>query len=256
MLFAAVALVFIMQAFIAIKLKNRFRDLDRKFERIHSNQHTQSKLLQERINSTSLEIQNTASLTALNLNYPVFLGGWSIDSFFARWLSQFLLENRPQCIVEIGSGSSTTLIARTMELLGENKVAHFSVDHDIKYLEITRNIVKLNKLEDRVTFVHAPLVYYEEIDMLWYESLAKTLVGNKIDLLIVDAPPGQMQPLSRYPAIPLLRPLLNDHCTIVLDDANRDEELQIVENWIKEMPELSLETIKCGHGIAILTREC
>lgn len=257
MLFSMLVFVFLMQVFIALKLRDRFRDLDRRFEKIDSNQlfaASQAQLLEKKIDSTSLEIQNTTSLTALDLKYPVFIGGWSIDSFLGRWLSQFLLENRPQCIVEIGSGSSTTLIARTMELLGENNIAHFSIDHDKKYLEITREIAKLNNLADRIEFIHAPLVNYEEINMLWYESLSKTLNGHKIDLLIVDAPPGQTQPLSRYPAMPLLAPLLNEHCTVVLDDAIRSEEQEIAHLWEKENPTFSLELILEGHGMAILSR--
>ena len=257
-LLLTVVLIFTIQVFIALKLKDKFCDLDRRFEKIDYNQlalKSQANLLVKKVDFTSLEIQNTTALTALGLKYPVFLGGWSIDSFLGRWLSQHLLENRPQCIVEIGSGSSTTLIARTMELLGENNITHFSVDHDKRYLDITRDITKLNGLEDRIEFIHAPLVHYEEIDMLWYESLSKTLNGHKIDLLIVDAPPGQIQPLSRYPAMPLLVSLLNEHCTVVLDDASRDEEQQIAHRWTKENPTFNLEIIQEGHGMAILSRQ-
>lgn len=253
----AVILVIIIQVFIALKLKDRFRDLDRRLEKIDLKQlkaSSETQLLGKKIDSASLEIQNTTSLAALNLKYPVFLGSWSIDSFLGRWLSQFLLENRPQCIVEIGSGSSTTLIARTMELLGEDDIKHFAVDHDNRYLEITRSIAKLNNIENRIEFIHAPLVHCEEVNKLWYESLANTLSGHKIDLLIVDAPPGQIQPLSRYPAMPLLAPLLNDHCTVVLDDASRTEEQEIAHLWEKENPTFNLELVLEGHGMAVLSR--
>ncbi len=218
-----------------------------------SNRESNAKLSTTIVNS-GLEGVNATCLASLGLKFPVFLGDWSIDSFLGRQLIQLLLEQRPKCIVELGSGSSTILIARALELLGENDVTHIAVDHEEKYLGLTRDIAALNGVSDRVEFLHCPLVRYESLDKLWYGGLAEKLADRKIDLLIIDGPPGTLQPMSRYPAIPLLLPQLNSHCTIILDDAIRPEEQNIARRWAQENPEFSLLFVLQGHGSAILTR--
>jgi hypothetical protein len=218
-----------------------------------SNQESSAKLAVA-ISHAGLESVNATCLAPLGLTFPVFLGGWSIDSFLARWLIQHLLERRPKCIVELGSGSSTILIARTLNLLGENEATHIAVDHEKKYLGLTRDIATLNGVSDGVEFMHCPLVRYESLDKLWYDGLAEKLADRKIDLLIIDGPPGTLQPMSRYPAIPLLLPQLNSHCTIILDDAIRPEEQDIARRWVQENPDFSLVFTHQGHGSAILTR--
>lgn len=252
-IFLSVVTIFLIQVFIALKLRDRFCDLDRRFEKIDAGLLNLTKL-ENSLSSSTLEVQNTTCLTALGLNYPVFMGGWSIDSFLARWLMQHLLEHRPKCIVELGSGSSTSLIARTMILLEENDVTHIAVDHEDRFLKITHDIAKLNNVASSIEFIHAPLSQYESFNMLWYDSLAEKLKGKKIDLLIIDGPPGALQPLSRYPAVPELKAHLNDHCTIVLDDANRSDEEKIAQRWVKENPSFSLEVLPAGHGLAVLSR--
>ncbi len=206
------------------------------------------------INSMTAECLNATSLTTLGLKFPVFLGGWSIDSFLGRYLIQHLLEYRPKCIVELGSGSSTILIARTLQILDEKDTAHIAVDHEAKYLGLTRDTAQLNGVAEGVEFLHCPLVRYESLDKLWYGGLAEKLAGRKIDLLIIDGPPAPLQPMSRYPALPLLKEHLAEHCTIILDDAIRDEEQAIARRWVNENPGFELTLSLDGHGLAILKR--
>jgi predicted O-methyltransferase YrrM len=207
------------------------------------------------ISDAGLEAVNATCLASLGLKFPVFLGGWSIDSFLARWLVQHILERRPKCIVELGSGSSTILIARTLNLLGENEATHIAVDHEEKYLGLTRDVATLNGVSDGVEFMHCPLVRYESLDKLWYDGLAGKLADCKIDLLIIDGPPAGLQPNSRYPALPVLLPFLNKNCTILLDDSNRPHEEQIAKRWHAENPDFNLSFFKPGHGFAVLSRQ-
>lgn len=206
------------------------------------------------ISSIAAECVNATCINSLGFKFPVFLGGWSIDTFLGRHLIQHLLENRPKCIVELGSGSSTILIARTLQLLGKDDTIHIAVDHEAKYLEITRNISLLNGVAESVEFLHCPLERFESLDKLWYGGLTERLVERKIDLLIIDGPPGPLQPFSRYPALPLLLPYMSEHCTVILDDAVRAEEQEIARRWAQENPGFSLEFTHEGHGLALLTR--
>lgn len=232
----------------AVNLRSEIRALK------ESNQEANAKLTVA-FSEASLESVNATCLAQLGLKFPVFLGGWSIDSFLGRWLVQLLLERRPKCIVELGSGSSTILIARTLTLLGENEVTHLAVDHEEKYLELTREVATLNGVADRVDFLHCPLVRYESLDKLWYDGLVERLADRKIDLLIIDGPPGPLQPLSRHPALPILAPFLAEHCTVVLDDATRPDEQEIIKLWQNEFPGFTVDAPLGGHGAVVLSRK-
>lgn len=206
------------------------------------------------IEDGSLASVSASCLTSLDLNFPVFLGGWSIDPLLARWLVQHLHASRPKCIVELGSGSSTVVIARTLGLLNETDVTHITIDHEAQYLDATRRLAQLNSVADGIRFVHCPLVHYEAHGKLWYSELAHVLDGLKIDLLLVDGPPGPLQPMSRLPALPELQALLADQCTVVLDDAVREDEKAIARSWLESTEGFKLRFESGGHGLAILDR--
>lgn len=245
----------------AIRLRNWVRSMRRDIYDIRdevraikkSNENTGNATFAA-IGNMTAESLNATSLASLGFKFPVFLGGWSIDSFLGRYLIQHLLEHRPKCIVELGSGSSTILIARTLQILDEKGTIHIAVDHEAKYLGLTRDTAQLNGVAESVEFLHCPLERYESLDKLWYGGLTERLAGRKIDLLIIDGPPGPLQPMSRYPALPVLAAHLAKHCTIILDDAIRQEEQEIAKLWVQEHPEFTLNFSLEGHGMAVLAR--
>lgn len=252
---AILTLVFL--AGFAFKVRQWVKAIRRDSNRIETKLdqlHNQTNKSIEATSRATQETVNAICLSSLGLQFPVFLGGWSIDTFLGKFLVQHLVEHRPKCIVELGSGSSTTLIARTLHLMGINNCEHVAVDHEAKYLAISRDYARLNGLEDRVTWLECPLQHYEKLDKLWYGGIVEKLAGKKIDLLIIDGPPGSLQPMSRFPALPLLLPFMSEHCTLVLDDAIRDEEQEIARRWVAENPMFSVELLLDGHGMAVLSR--
>ena len=202
------------------------------------------------------EIENTIALTALNLKFPIFLGGPSIDGIHARLLIQQLLSNTPRTIVELGSGSSTVLIARTMQLLGSKDHFHVSVDHDLHYLEISRRYAILNQVADNIKFAHCPLKRIDSLNKAWYADIPSTLEGRKIELLIIDGPPAykEGQEEARSPALEVLYSHLAEKCTIILDDANRQGEREIANQWVQRYPEFRLTRTTQGKGVVVLER--
>ncbi len=76
----------------------------------------------------------------------------------------------------------------------------------------------------------------------WYglDPLLRTL-NDKIDFLFVDGPPGKMQSLSRYPALPVLAPHLAPRAFVFVDDGARDDELQMIELW-RELEDVAFES--------------
>lgn len=242
-----------MRKWFGLMLRNQYKTHARLAEMELKNNKLDNKLLSAISNSTS-ENLNALSIQSLGFNFPVFLGGWSIDSFLGRYLIQNIIERRPKCIVELGSGSSTIIISRILQLLNDNTTTHIAIDHESKYLNITKSIAELNGVADRIHFVHCSLEKNNQTNMIWYGGLDDVLKDKSIDLLIIDGPPGNIQPYSRYPAIPELRNSLSSNITIILDDANRADEQEIAKRWAKDLPNTTLEFITEGHGLAILQR--
>lgn len=241
--------------YVGLKIRARFQHLDGQLTRLSDGLYRRlSSQLAEALEDKTQEVQNAVALAQIGFRYPLFLAGWSIDSFLGKFLAQHLLETPPKLILELGSGSSTLLIARCLEQLGYKSYRHIVVDHDSRYLELTRKFLQVNNLEEMVEYWDCPLRPVEGVDQRWYSGLTDRLDHLAIDLLIVDGPPGRLQGESRYPALPKLYPFLADHCTVVLDDAGRADELSIVRKWGERYPELSAEYFPPGHGFAVLRR--
>jgi hypothetical protein len=74
----------------------------------------------------------------------------------------------------------------------------------------------------------------------------------KIDLLVIDGPPSSTNPDARYPALEHLIPLLSPNATIVLDDADRDEERKLAEAIATALPNHSLTMLAHEKGTAVI----
>jgi hypothetical protein len=86
---------------------------------------------------------------------------------------------------------------------------------------------------------------------LWYDT-AKIADLTRIDLLLIDGPPSNLQKHARYPAFPILEDRLNKQATIILDDYDRIEDKEIVELWMKEYTYLTREEFSTEKGTGIL----
>lgn len=246
--------VLIVLVMFGLRVRDWFLLINQKMERISENQYSKLvEVISDKLEDRTLELQNTTSLSGLQFTYPVFFGGWSIDSYLGKFLIQYFAENKPAVILEIGSGSSTLLISRCCGLTSI-KPEHIVVDHEIRYLDLTRRYAELNGLADGIKFLECPLDDIEIVGYKWYSGLKEKLGDVKIDLLLVDGPPGSVQVDSRYPAMPMLYNFLSDHCTVILDDACRPEERNIAVRWQNLYPGFSLEFLDGGHQAAILRR--
>jgi hypothetical protein len=66
--------------------------------------------------------------------------------------------------------------------------------------------------------------------------LRAALGSDPIDLLLVDGPPAYAagHALARYPALPVLGDRLASGATVVLDDAERPGEQEVLRRWERE----------------------
>ena len=205
--------------------------------------------------SSSQETVNATCLTSLGFKYPVFFGGPSIDTHHARMLLFILQENKPKNILELGSGSSSVLIARALQLMNAPANIHISVDHEDRFLRNTQELARLNEVDHLIRFEHCPLSPIDGADRNWYSGVPELISSIKLDLVIVDGPPAytEKEKKAREPALPVLREYLSDKAIIILDDANRAGERSVVETWLAMYPELQLHHASESKGMAILT---
>lgn len=180
------------------------------------------------------------------------LQGWAVTAEAGATLVRLIAEDRPTSILELGSGSSTLLIALALERFGIQ--AHVaSVEHHIDHLARTAAGLEQEGLRQRVELIHAPLtsIRIGEAAYQWYEPSFIERI-EMIDMLVIDGPPGDTCPKARFPALPLLRKKLALGARILLDDANRDDESTILATWREEFPDVQwLAPRSTGIGLAV-----
>lgn len=149
----------------------------------------------------------------------------------------------PALIVELGSGTSTIVLARLLRELGTGHL--LAVEHDEGWAARVQRQLDREGLTERVRVVRAPLrpnqraldgcQWYDE-DALMTALEASPLGAGQIDVLVVDGPPA-WQPGSehaRYPALGALASRLAAGATIVLDDVERPGEQTVLLRWQQE----------------------
>lgn len=173
---------------------------------------------------------------------------WAASPDILKQLSTYALQARPKLIVECGSGVSTIVLARCVQVNGEGHV--YTLEHSPEAAQQTRRNLAQHGLEGYVTVLEAPLRQYELGGQSWSWYSLEGLPDNGIDLLFIDGPPAATQSLARYPAGPLLLSRLTPGAAAFLDDANRGDEKQIVERWARDFPAYKRGNLDCEKGCA------
>ncbi len=185
--------------------------------------------------------QPEAAVTPLN-------PGWQLSSQAVQEIVRHVLLDQPSVVVECGCGASTMWIARALKRVGQGQL--ISLENLEDWVEIVSGMLRYEGLST-AEVRHAPLVPYSsgETEQPWYTTSVLDDV-EKIDLLIVDGPPGNISKLARYPAVPALRDKLRPGATVMLDDCHRWAEKETVRRWIDEVP--GLELVHQVDRIAVL----
>jgi hypothetical protein len=182
--------------------------------------------------------------------------GWPISPDIGLFLLDRMREQHYDLIIEFGSGTSTALFARAVQVLAQKATvkatdgstpqpvpttAIVSFEHETLYHGKTQQMLKARGLDQHVRLVHAPLVDWRDGDetYLYYDcqstlaELAQQHASRQLRiLLLVDGPPGATCANARYPAVPFVFTALERHqIDVVLDDASRPEEKQVIELW-------------------------
>ncbi|MCA9994141.1 MAG: class I SAM-dependent methyltransferase [Anaerolineales bacterium] len=185
-----------------------------------------------------------AILNLQPLRQDVFLPftKWAMEPSDLLNLVEYIQQNNSQAIVECGSGLSSLIVATALRQ--KNSGHLFSIEEDLNWYNLMCNLIKTHQLSDWITVVYAPLEAYKQkgINTEWYSSqMLKPIFDtfDRLDVVIVDGP-IRSNKTSRSPALFAFAPLIDHSTLVILDDANRQEEQQVITTW-KEMFDITIE---------------
>jgi predicted O-methyltransferase YrrM len=178
--------------------------------------------------------------------------GWAASPDFLLQIAHYMSREKPKTILECSSGISTLVAARCAQLNGLGHV--FSLEHEPTYAAKTRDLLRHHGLQDWATVLDAPLEGSAG-QSAWYSL--KLLPANlpSVDLLVVDGPPASAGPLARYPALPRLEKFLAKKVAVFVDDADREDEQEMIRRWTSEFPAFSVSDLHCEKGGSRLVRK-
>lgn len=184
------------------------------------------------------------------------LTGWAASPELVATLVDLVRCHRPRTILELGSGASTVAMAYALEQhVGGAGHVH-SLDHEADYGAATRVQAARHGLDALATVHHAPLrrQTFDGQTFAWYDLDALPSDLPPLDLVVVDGPPRETNPMARYPALPALLDRLSGDALVVLDDANRADEAAILDRWLGRYDGFAVERYPSPKGTAVLRR--
>lgn len=160
---------------------------------------------------------------------------------------------RPKAILEFGSGVSTLVLAARMAALhGNTGPRVFSIDESERYLEETSRMLNSvglaeyarlahREVHKQVICGHATACY--DID----DGFLRSFLLTAPDLVFIDGPSGGGT--VRFGTLPLVLRHLDPRCTFFLDDAFREDEIEVASLW-QTFPQIDFAAVHVvGHGL-------
>jgi hypothetical protein len=116
-------------------------------------------------------------------------------------------------------------------------------------------LVDAHGLSEIVEIRLAPLTQntFLSRNQLWYDTAELSDLAS-VDLLVVDGPPTDTDPEIRFPALPAFWDQLSPSAMLLLDDASREGEKRIAQQWREEYPSLAADWVKTSRGLLVLAR--
>ena len=149
-------------------------------------------------------------------------------------------------VLECGSGVTTILLGL---LCGKRNIQVWSLEHFDEWRQRVSGVLADNGIAG-AHVCSAPLVEYGEF--VWYDPPLPEM-PEAFSLVICDGPPGSTKG-GRYGLLPVLGDRLPPGATILLDDAGRPGEAELIKRWETEA---RFETEIRGsqeRGFAVLRR--
>jgi predicted O-methyltransferase YrrM len=166
------------------------------------------------------------------------LGSWKADTGLLTLVADHILTHKPKLVVEFGTGASTLIIARALQMAGGGTFISF--EQHAEFVDATRSWLAEHGLQADLRAV--PLRPSSGWPGLWYDHGP---LPDGIDLMLIDGPPWTVHPFTRGSAETLFGQIAPGG-TIMLDDAARPGERLVARRWRKLWPDFTFELVKSG----------
>ena len=246
LILALIAAILILLAYLIKSNRALHRKLNRNADRVSKELSGQTGRIKRELSDVYHQFEAIEQLLPmLKLSAPLPPSrGWAASPDFLLTLAHITKTLRPRLTVELGSGTSTLVLAKS----GARKI--ISLDHSEEFGAQTRAMLETHKVRGVEIRIHELESYPSGYK--WYAK--STLKGlAKIDLLVIDGPPSATNPDARYPALEHLIPLLSPKATVILDDVDRDEERKLAEAIVKALPNHVLTILSHEKGTAVIS---
>jgi predicted O-methyltransferase YrrM len=246
LILALIAAILLLLAYLIRSNRALHRKLNRNADRVSKELSGQTGRIKSELSDVYHQFEAIEQLLPLlKLSAPLPPSrGWAASPDFLLTLAHITKTLRPRLTVELGSGTSTLVLAKS----GARKI--ISLDHSEEFGAQTRAMLETHKVRGVEIRIHELESYPSGYK--WYAK--STLKGlAKIDLLVIDGPPSATNPDARYPALEHLIPLLSPKATVILDDVDRDEERKLAEAIEKALPNHALTMLSHEKGTAVIS---
>lgn len=167
------------------------------------------------------------------------LGSWKADTALLKRIVDGIEALRPAHVVELGSGASSLVTARALQLFGGGTL--HSYDQHGDFVAATYEWLADHDLSANMH--HAPLVPAPGgWPGYWYQLSA---LPEAIGMLIIDGPPWAIHPYVRGAAEVLFGRIAIGGM-ILLDDAARPGERIVARRWRRNWPNFRFDLMKNG----------
>lgn len=165
--------------------------------------------------------------------YP---GRWAVGYQYLYALYRILNSTRPQHILELGLGQSTTMITQYADSF--NNIIHRVTEHDDDWIHYYQKEFKISNNTQIIQLNIEKILYLSQYELFHYENFKEHLGDMKYDLISVDAPfGGADNEYSRIDILEIIPECLADSFVIMIDDANRKGEqhtIKLLEDKLTE----------------------
>ncbi len=175
---------------------------------------------------------------------------WGPMVLFQR-KSEYILQqielHKPAHVLDVGSGTSTILLAAMSEKMGFKVTSLENLPGTVSYLA---DFVGQHNIGSHLTIHQCGFKSYNYSNgdsYRWY-NIDMSKNADTFDFVIIDGPMGSI--VGRNGAIPQIASHLAEDHLIILDDSQRDHEQACVMEWRRHFPNIEVEYPKECLGTA------
>ena len=178
------------------------------------------------------------------------LGRWAVGYQYLYALYCFIDEMRPTCVLDLGLGQTTRLIAQYAAANPE--VRHVVVESSLEWIEFFKNGSFTFPPNTRIVHCDYGTETFKGVDgVRVYKNFLSAVQGCKFDFVSIDAPlSGDMREFGRVDTIKLISDGLSRRYAILFDDIGRKPDNAGFRALADALRDNGFsERIGCFHGI-------